>query len=381
MMTSGVRARAVPFAAAALTLGAAALAGLGALFWADGPESRAVLVGVAVLALLGGALGWASGRVGGAAFEERRDGEEARLREGVDRLLEAFEALVAGESAFEPPREIVDPGRWSRLVRELEALRAGREQARLCDVLLEASTTFSRTSEELSALGRQLAEAARSGSTNVQSLAAAVEELSASIGEISRNAQTAAEVVRRSVREGEEVMAAVRATREAADKIVGVVDSIQAITEQTTILALNATIEAARAGEAGRGFAVVAQEVKALASQTSQAAETIREHLVAVGEVVNQVQGKVEVILRTIGESDTAATAIASAVEEQNAVVSDLSRTIQGVAQAAEHLSEAVSGAGDGDARSLQTVIAQLEEEAGRLRDTLDRTEKERRAA
>ena len=381
MMTSGVRARAVPLAAAALTFGAAALAGLGALVGVDGPESRAVLLGVAVLTVLGGVLGWVAGRAQGRGSAEQAREEEVRLREGVGRLVEAFEALVAGRSAAAAPPEPVDPDRWSRLVREVEGLRAGREQARLCEVLAETSTTFSRTSEELSALGHQLAEAARSGSANVQSLAAAVEELSASIGEISRNAQTAAELVRRSVREGEEVMTAVRATREAADKIVGVVDSIQAITEQTTILALNATIEAARAGEAGRGFAVVAQEVKALASQTSQAADTIREHLVAVGEVVNDVQGKVEVILRTIGESDTAATAIASAVEEQNAVVSDLSRTIQGVAQAAERLSEAVSGTGDGGARSLQTVIAQLEEEAGRLRDTLDRTEKERRAA
>ncbi|OWA34555.1 hypothetical protein B9G55_15145 [Saccharibacillus sp. O16] len=49
------------------------------------------------------------------------------------------------------------------------------------------------------------------------------------------------------------------------------------IATQTNLLALNASIEAAHVGEHGRGFAVVAGEVKKLAEQSSEAANSITE--------------------------------------------------------------------------------------------------------
>jgi methyl-accepting chemotaxis protein len=142
---------------------------------------------------------------------------------------------------------------------------------------------------------------------------------------------------------------------------------VQKLARQSKLLALNAAMEAARAGEHGHGFAVVAEEVRRLATMSSDAAE-------ATERVVNGVLAGVAQSRTSSERTVETARAVHSATEqgsrsfgqiEQAVADSDAwTSNIQKTVTAASGLARDMRGKLDTLAAGTESFAAAMEEVA-----------------
>jgi methyl-accepting chemotaxis protein len=224
-----------------------------------------------------------------------------------------------------------------------------------------SADNMTSTAERASASAHEASDATQQVSANVAVVAASSEEMGASIAEIAQNASEASTVATTALVNTRATSEAVGRLSESSNAIGEAIKTITSIATQTNLLALNATIEAARAGSAGKGFAVVAAEVKELAQQTSTFTEEIAHRIETIQADSDEAVTSITAIAEIVAHVNDLQAAIASAVEEQSATTSEISRSVNEAAMSADAIAHTVERVADASQDTAEGALASNE--------------------
>ncbi|HEX3953799.1 MAG TPA: methyl-accepting chemotaxis protein [Stellaceae bacterium] len=230
------------------------------------------------------------------------------------------------------------------------------DMARALQVFKDQAVAMNELTERVIANIRQVAIAATQASTAVgqvsdgskmqltalEQSAGALGQSTEAISEVARSTERASEHSRRAadlvasgIAQMDEMVEIVLAISQNSTQIRRIANAIAQIANQTNMLSLNAAIEAARAGEHGKGFSVVAEEVRKLAENAGGLAREIADQVRQSTEqaekgvdMVRQVSASMEGLAGGVRESDSLSNSIASAMSEQQVIVTDINSNL-----------------------------------------------------
>ncbi len=234
----------------------------------------------------------------------------------------------------------------------------------------EAIQQLSTSANELMAISAQQASGSTEQAAAVQQATTTSEEIAATAKQVSENAgrvealadnaatsssegqaavSTAVEGMAQLKGQVQSIAEAMLELGENSQKIGGIIDIIDEISDQTNLLSLNAAIEAAGAGEAGKRFSVVANEVRRLADRTADATNQVKALIVQIQQATNSTimlteEGSkgVDAASSLVANISEALEKITAAVAETTSAASEIKLMTQQQTTASEQMTETI---------------------------------------
>jgi methyl-accepting chemotaxis protein len=187
---------------------------------------------------------------------------------------------------------------------------------------------------------------------NIESFLAEIDEVLRSFAEaITRNSELARNMVH-----------SMGETSSQFQKVLGMLDEVKKIADQTNLLAINAAVEAARAGQAGKGFAVVAEEVRNLSIRSNRFSDQIGASVSGITQALSSVE---EVIQQIASQDQTVSGNTKVRVDElmskTRAFNEKIEESVGQISESSEHVGAEVrraATAAQGWCASVQTCDA-----------------------
>lgn len=294
----------------------------------------------------------------------------ARLKEYIvyiDETAEVLAQIADGKLSIHLKNDYV--GEFQKIKTALLNISASMNE--VMEGINATSERVSIGASELSSAAQLIAESSELQAASVEELAATTNTVADHVAESHRDAEASAketDKVTAMIEQNQEkmtmMMEAMNEIRQTSQQVVGIIQTIEEIADQTNLLSLNASIEAARAGEAGKGFAVVADEIGKLALESSKAASSTRDLIEISMEEINKGNAIATDAMNSLKES-------VSAVDHVNEMIK---KTAENSAIQAENMDQLRIGI-DEIARGIQDNSAASQETSATSEELATRAE------